>query len=185
MDCKTTFITEPGRRARRGFSIIENMVAIGLFSILATALAGFSLYMGKSFVGLSNYVELEQKSIGALDTMTKDIRQTQYLSSITTNQLTFQDSDGQPLTFTYSPGAKTLTRTKNGINKVLLTECDFLSFSNYQRNVIPGTYDNFGVTTSPTNTKLVSLTWVCSRKIIGTRLNTESVQTAKIVIRKQ
>ena len=76
-------------------------------------------------------------------------------------------------------------RTKGGVSQVLLTECDFLTFSNYQRNPYYGQYDQYPVTTSPTNSKLVSLTWVCSRKITGAKMNTESVQTAKIVIRKQ
>ena len=31
--------------------------------------------------------------------------------------------------------------------------------------------------------KLIDVSWKCSRKIMGEKLNTESVQTAKIVIR--
>src|SRR5512137_2269468 len=116
--------------------------------------------------------------------MSMDIRQTKYLESLTTNHLVFRDYDDVPLTFTYSPLRKTLVRTKNSVSTTLLTECDYLCFSNYQRNMIGHTYDQFPVTTSPTNTKLVSLTWICSRKVTGTKLNTESVQTAKIVIRK-
>ncbi|MBI5387051.1 MAG: hypothetical protein HZA90_20460 [Verrucomicrobia bacterium] len=184
MDCKTTFISR-GRGRAGGFSIIENWVAIAIFGILMAAVMGFSLYTGKSFAGLSNYVDLEQRSQLALDRMTKDIRMTQYLASFNTNQLVFQDNDGTPLTFTYNAGDKTLVRSKGGTNQVLLTECDFLSFSNYQRNPIAGTYEQFPTTLSATNTKLVSVTWVCSRKITGTKMNTESVQTAKIVIRKQ
>jgi hypothetical protein len=33
--------------------------------------------------------------------------------------------------------------------------------------------------------KLVQVTWVCSRSILGKKVNTESVQSAKVVIRKQ
>ena len=33
--------------------------------------------------------------------------------------------------------------------------------------------------------KLVQLHWICSRKIFGAKVNTESVQSAKVVIRKQ
>jgi hypothetical protein len=31
--------------------------------------------------------------------------------------------------------------------------------------------------------KLVDVSWLCSRKILGRKVNTESVQTAKIVMR--
>ena len=33
--------------------------------------------------------------------------------------------------------------------------------------------------------KVIDLSWVCSRSILGQKANTESVQTARIVIRKQ
>ena len=67
---------------------------------------------------------------------------------------------------------------------MLLTECDSLSFEIFQRNPIGGTYDQFPAS-SPATAKLINVTWTCSRKILGTAMNTENVQTAKIVIRKQ
>jgi hypothetical protein len=67
---------------------------------------------------------------------------------------------------------------------MLLTNVDFLSFQIFQRNPVAGTYDTYP-TSSATNCKLVSVSWICSRSILGSKLNTESVQTAKIVIRKQ
>ena len=181
MDCKTTSIT----KRCAGVSIIETWFAVGIFALLMAALASFCLYTSKSFAGLINYVDLEQKSQMALDTMTKEIRQTQCLTSITNNQLIFLDGDNVALSYTYNPTTRTLIRGKGGTNKTLLTECDFLCFSNFQRNPVEGAYEQYPVTISPTNTKLVSVTWVCSRQIIGSKLNTESVQTAKIVIRKQ
>ena len=181
MACRTTSITN----RCGGFSLIESWFTVGILGILLAAIATFMLYTGRTFAGLSNYVDLEQKSQGALDLMTKEIRQTQCLTSIATNQLIFLDGDGANLSYTFDPTARTLVRAKNGTNKILLSECDFLCFSNYQRNPIPGQYDQYPVTTSPTNTKLVSITWICSRTLTGTKLNTESVQTAKIVIRKE
>ncbi len=184
MDCKATSITRAARPGLAAFTLAEMCVAIGVASLLMLAVASFGLYTGKSFAGLGNYVDLEIHSQNALDKMTKAIRQTQELTSFSTNQLVFLDWDGAPLTYTYSPSARTLTQSKNGRTDVLLTECDFLCFSNFQRNPIPGTYDQY-TTLSATNTKLVSMTWLCSRTIIGTKLNSESVQTAKIVIRKK
>jgi Tfp pilus assembly protein PilW len=175
---------QAGQRAA-GFTLVEMWISLALSTLLALVVVSFTMYTGKSFAGLSNYVDLESSSQQALDEMSRDIRQTKYLLSITTNELVFRDWDYIPLTFTYSPQSKTLVRTKGGVKKVLLTECDFLCFSNYQRNPISGTYDQYPVSTSPTNTKLVSLTWICSRRVTGTKLNTESVQTAKIVIRKE
>ncbi|MBI4659259.1 MAG: hypothetical protein HY735_10495, partial [Verrucomicrobia bacterium] len=54
----------------------------------------------------------------------------------------------------------------------------------YQRNPIGGTYDQYP-TGAASTCKLVQLRWICSRKILGVAKNTESVQSAKVVIRKQ
>ena len=114
-------------------------------------------------------------------------RKVNLLTSYTTNSasktLTFQDSDGLPLSFSYNASTRMLIRTKNSINKVLLTECDVLDFGLYHRNPIGGTYDQFPAATVAT-CKLIQVSWTCSRQVFGAKKNTESVQTAKIVIRK-
>jgi Tfp pilus assembly protein PilW len=185
MDCKVTSTKRRTGERTGGFSLVESWVTIAITSLMMVAVASFGLYTGKSFAGLGNYVDLETKSQHALDTMTKAIRQTQQVTSISTNQLVFLDWDGNSLTYTYNPSAKTLSQIKNGLTTVLLTGCSYLCFSNFQRTPVGGTYDQYPVTTSPADTKLVSVTWICGRSILGSAMNSESVQTAKIVIRKQ
>lgn len=165
---------------------MELMVATAITSIVGLGVASLVFYSGRSFAAIANYVELDHRSRIALDTMSKEIRQANRLSSYTSTSLTFEDSDGTPLIYAYDSGTKTLIRTKNGVAdpKPLLQECDFLLFSIYQRNPVGGTYDQYPTATA-TTCKLVQLNWVCSRKIFGIAKNTESVQSAKIVIRKQ
>ena len=67
---------------------------------------------------------------------------------------------------------------------MLLTECDQLSFAIFQRNPSNSVYDYFPTATA-TNCKMVNVNWTCTRKILGSAVNSESVQTAKIVIRKK
>ena len=74
-----------------------------------------------------------------------------------------------------------------GQPEVLLTECTFLQFGTFQRNTTPS-LDNAFVpvaTSQPNLCKVVQLTWICTRKILGKTANTESVQSAKVVIRKK
>ena len=68
----------------------------------------------RSFVALSNYNDLDQASRNALDTMSREIRQTRSLTSYATNQLVFQDFDGAQLTYVWnpSPSVRTLSRIK-------------------------------------------------------------------------
>ncbi len=179
------------RRRQRAFTITEMWFGMVLGSILGVAMLSFTTYAAKSFAALANYVELEQKSQIALDTMTRDIRQVNCLSNFgtmtlngqtITNSLTFLDSDGQALTYNYTN--QVLLRTKGTVSRMILTNCDTLSFQIYQRNTIPNNYDQYNAG-DVTTCKQISVNWICSRTILGSKLNTESVQTAKIVIRKE
>lgn len=173
------------------FSLVELLVSIGVGAIILTAVLSFTVYAGRSFAAMQNYVDLEQKSQGAVDSMLRDIRQTKYLTSFgttmfqgknITNSLTFLDSDNQPLSFTFTN--RLLLRTKGTSSTMLLTNVDFLTFQVFKRNPVATTFEQFPTATA-TNCKLVSVSWICSRTILGSAVNTESVQTAKIVIRKQ
>jgi hypothetical protein len=162
------------------------MMALAIASILTLSVASLSFYSGRSFAALANYVDLDHRSRVTLDTMSRDIRQANRLTSFTQTSLSFEDYDGGTLSFVYDPVAKTLVRIKDGVaaTKPLLVECTFLKFAIYQRNSISGTYNQYSAAT-PATCKLVQMQWVCSRKILGVERNTESVQSAKVVIRKQ
>lgn len=160
------------------------MVAAAIGSMLLVSAGMLASYSARSYAAMTNYVDLDNRSRKALNKLTRDVRQANYLSSYTSQQLVFMDFDNASLTYTYSPSAKTLVRLKNDVSETLLTECDFLQFNIYQRNPVGGSYDQYPTATA-TNCKVVQVSWVCSRHILGARINTESVQSAKIVIRKQ
>ena len=167
-----------------GMLLVEMLVALALGSLLVLVLCALSYYSSYSFVSLANYVDLDRFNRNAMDTMTKEMRQTKKVTAFTTNSITFEDYDGLALTYTYSPGAKTLTRIKDGSPKVVMTYCDSLYFTINQRNPVGGSYDVYPVATAGT-AKVVNVTWRCSHTVLGRVANTENVQTARIVIRKQ
>lgn len=182
MDCRIT--STKGARSRGGFTLVEFLVAMAISSLVLAAIAVLTFYSGRSFAALANYVDLEHQSRKALDMMSKEIRQTEQLTEFTSNRLTFEDHDGNSLTYEYDPDTQRLLRIKDGQTQVLLDECDYLNFGIYQRNPVGGTYNQYP-TATPETCKLVQLTWICSREIFGQKVNTESVQSAKVVIRKQ
>lgn len=171
---------------RAGFTLVELLVSVAICSLVLAGFGSLIFYTGRSFAALTNYVDLDAKSRTALDTMSREIRQTARLVAGTTNSLTFEDFDGTSLVYSYDPSTRTLNRSKNGVAdpNPLLTECNFLQFRMYQRNPKNGVYDQHDAATAAT-CKLVQLRWVCSRDLVKARWNTESVQSAKIVIRKQ
>lgn len=167
-----------------GYSLPEFMVTIGVGSIVFLAVTSLTLYTGRSFAGISNYVELDRESRNALDTLTRDIRQVNFLESFTTNRLVFEDSDRKQLIYEYNPQRKIFFKVKDGVTNILLRGCDELVIRTYQRNPIPGSYDLIP-TTNATLCKALDISWICSRKVLNGLINTESIQTARIVIRKQ
>jgi len=176
------------KSSRLAFTLVELLVAIAISSILLVAVLSLAFFSARSFAALTNYVDLDNLSRNALDVMTREIRQADALIGYSSTQLDFRhtDASGSPYTisYIYNPSTRNLTRIQGEQARVLLRECDFLRFSTYQRNHIVGTWDQFPAS-DLTTCKLVQLAWVCSRTILGARVNTESVQSAKVVIRKK
>lgn len=166
---------------RAGMTLMEIMVSVAVGSIVLAAVASLVVFTARSFVALGNYNDLDQASRNALDIISRDIRQVKALTFYKTNHLKFTDKDNLELQFYWDPTARTLSRIKSGQTNILLEQCDTLRFSTSQRN--PTTNFNFVTNTTLAEAKLIDVSWTCSRQIFQKKANTESVQTAKIVIR--
>lgn len=156
---------------------------MSIASVVFAAMASFTIYTARSFVAIGNYGDLDRASRNALDILTRDIRESRSLSSYASNKLVFVANDTNALTFEFKKDTAQLIRTKGTSTKVLLEGCDALEFHISQR--YPSNNFMFYAPSSNalSQAKLVDVSWKCSRKILGKKFNTESVQTAKIVIR--
>jgi hypothetical protein len=173
------------RGAIAAATLIELMIAIFIGSLVFMVLAGIAVYTSRSFAALGNYMELDKRSRNTLDRMTQIIRESDGILSWGNHELVLSYQT-QPLSFTYKPSDKKLVMTEtNGTERALLEGCDFLDFQIFQRTAIGGVYDQYPVTADEAAAKIVQISWVCSRSLIGNLINSESVQSAKIVIRKQ
>lgn len=159
-------------------------MAIGITGILITAICAFTVFSGKSFAALFNYCDLDSANRIAMDQLSRDVRQANRVTAFSTNSLSLEDSDLGTLTYSYNPNTRLLTRSKGGITTTILNECDTLRFDVCQRNPVGGSYDVYPAASVAT-AKVIDVSWSCSRTIFGHKQNTESVQTARIVIRKQ
>ena len=184
MDCKITFSIK-ARRRNSAVTLVELLIAMFIGSLVMTALVGLSVYTARSFAALGNYMELDKRSRNTLDRMTQMIRESDGVLSWQNHELVLSYHT-QPLKFTYVPNDKKLVMTEtNGTQRTFLEGCEFLDFQIFQRTTVSGTYDQYPVTADEAAAKIVQISWVCSRSLIGTLINSESVQSAKIVIRKQ
>ena len=168
--------------ANAGFTLLEVMVASAVALLVLLVVVSLSWYSGRSFVAIANYVDLDQASQLALDKMSREIRQAHRVTDYSPTSLSLLDVDSNPLSFIYAPDARTLGRVRGGLTNVLLTGCDFLQFAKYQHTAISNTFDAYDPA-YVTNTRLIEVTWKCSRQILGAKANTESVQSAKIALR--
>lgn len=181
----------------RAFTLVEMMVAVTASTILVIAFVGVTISMASTFKAVSNYNDLDNRSRNTLDIMSRDIRNAQqligcvadntgtnYTSLTFTNPALFGNSG---FSYTYD-GTNVLTRTfcysdGTSATTIMLTNCDYLAFTLYDK--VPNTGETFAFLSvgSATNlTKLVSVSWRCSRRLAN-NLNTESIQTAQIATR--
>ena len=179
---------KPAQRRDRGWTLMEMMISVGIFAIGMAALLTIFTFCLKGFAAASNYGILDIENRQAMDNLTREIRAAQNVTSLSTNPptLTLVNVADTTVVYAFDPTAQTMTRTANGAQSVLLTNCSLINFMLFQRNAsnaAPGIYPAVGSTwTNPI--KAIELTWKTSRAIGGTaRVNTENVQTARIVIR--
>jgi type II secretory pathway pseudopilin PulG len=178
----SNFFSGKKQSSRIGTTLIELVVAMGSGGVILGSMLCTALTISDTSVAISNYCDLNQASRNTLDTMSRDLRNTATVTSISDSQVTVSNVlTGDVISYDWD-GSNDLTRTFDGTNStVMLTECDYLHFSNYQRN--PTNDFQFLPASTPAETKLISVSWRCSRQILGVKLDTESVQTAQICIR--
>jgi prepilin-type N-terminal cleavage/methylation domain-containing protein len=192
MDCTTITITSIRKApVQRAFSLVEFLVAVAISGVFFAVVAAALSYNARSCAAIANYVDLDKQSRNALDLITKEIRQANRLTSYSATNLTFEMIDSSTgatnsLAYVYNAGARTVSRQFGGHNTVLLQDIspNSLSFSIFQRNPVGGAVDQYA-TTNASLCKVVQLSWVCSRGLRGDVRNTESVQSAKVVLRKE
>lgn len=172
----------PKRASTSAFSLVEMLIAVGVGGIVLAAVCALTMYSARSFVAIGNYIALDQASRNALDNLSLAIRQTSDLKSYSPSALTFANPDGSELVVAWNSGTREVTMKQNNTTKTLLTECDYLRFNISQRTPINGVF-GFYPASGPSTCKLVDVSWRCSRTMLGKKFHTESVQTAKIVIR--
>ena len=196
MNAKTARSLSRGQKAG-GFTLIEVMVCVALSSILLAAAGSLWLFSSRSFVAMGNYTDMDAKSRSALDLMSRDLRQatqvTAFQNSGTTKSLTVTNAvQGTGATYTWKASPRTLVCQKTGQpDQVYLTECDRWDFQFFQRTPQQGGSYAFYPATNAAGAydlgicKLINMTWKCSRTILGSKVNTESVQTAQVVLRNK
>jgi prepilin-type N-terminal cleavage/methylation domain-containing protein len=183
-------------RDRRGFTVVEMVIGVAIGSLLLAALATLYVFSMRSFAAMANYSDLNQKSRYASDIISRDIRSAHNVISATpalnaATQLVLNEPDdvtgttGTTVTYIYDEVLGTLSKIKNGQTNVLLSGVDSMSFKLCQRPFVASKYEDFPVASSASAAKLVSFQWSCSRRLVGSLNNSESLEAAMVELRNQ
>ena len=191
MAFKTMFI-KPPQKLKTGWTLVELMVATGIFSISGIALATIFLFCVRSFAAMTNYATLDKCNRHAMDIVTSEIRQAQrvlgFTSNATSTSLTILNGDGVNVTYAFDSTTQQFTRNA-GTPTILLTNCNLVAFGLFVRPPASNSFDMYPLSTGVNwqqQVKTIQLTWKTSMSICPTaQVNSEDVQTACIVIRKQ
>lgn len=188
---------------RAAFTLPELLVAVGSGGLVLAAIATMFLHTGRSFVGMYQYVDMDQQSRHALDRISLDLRgmaRVASYSAVNSNgddepggltnirRITIVPPNNAPntnlITYRYRPLLKRLQRTQSGTStEILLEGCDYFQFSVFQRGMVAGSFTPVD-TTNAALAKQIRMDWRCSRELFaGQRLYTESVQSAKFILR--
>jgi type II secretory pathway pseudopilin PulG len=183
------------RRTLSAWTLLEMTITVGISSIVMAAVMQTSLFTSRSFVAMGNYADLDRASQNCLDNMTRDIRQAKVFSQdlYRSNYMVFTNLDRGYFAYLWDPTTKTVSRLTgdfdaahnhfvNPRTNIMLTGCTEFSFRIWLRNPTNNFLFPYSADAAAIDTKLVDVSWRCSRRVLS-QYNTESVQTAKIVLR--
>lgn len=185
-----------------GYTLIELMVAVAVFSIGAAALGSTFLFSIRSMAALSNYTALDHMNQQAMDQITREIREAKMIVDYSTNALVLDgvatghtwlqivNGDGNTVWYIFSGSAERLYKftqraDDSYASEVLLEDCSLLNFQIGQRNLQSNSWNYFPPTLGDfqNTAKVIDLSWKTSRTLPHGLVNSEDIQTAKIVLR--
>src|SRR5690242_3724954 len=92
-------------RAVQGMTLAEMLIGLGVGSLVLSSIMMIFVTSSRTFQTMGNYVSMDKISRNALAQMTRDIRNSENLTSFATNQLVFTYAGTTNLVFTYDPSA--------------------------------------------------------------------------------
>jgi len=165
-----------------GYTVLELVFGMGIGALILTVVVAMSMSTAINFACLAKYSDLDSTGINAMNQLSRDIREANGMTAISTNFITLVTDSGVPLTYSYSSTNRTLTRIQGANSKIILPGCDSLKFLCYQRTPIKGTFDQYDFS-STNDAKVIFVTWSCSRSILGRKMTTDSASVGHIVMR--
>jgi hypothetical protein len=181
------------RKNSGAWTLMEMMIAVAAGTLILASVGSVYLFMNRTMDGTANYAELDRQSRSSLDIITREIRECGGLTNFDSTHLWFTNQNGSLLVYVWDTNAQTLSHTNYSTNfpaaGVLLKYCSFWKATAFTHNPSNATTMTF-MALPTTNTqaqaalaKVVVMDWICKKTNYLTLTDSESVQTAKVILR--
>jgi len=106
---------------RKGFSLIEMMVSLGILSLIIIGLVTFFSGGTRSWVTGQYQLEAQRNARFAIDRMVKEIREADSINdNSTSDNISFHSPFNGDIIYHYNSGDKAIYRQKNGNSSILI-----------------------------------------------------------------
>jgi prepilin-type N-terminal cleavage/methylation domain-containing protein len=171
-------------RRRRGFTLTELLVAVGLSGLVLGAILAAFLFLARTGLRLEFYNDMEHQARTALEVFARDTREASAITWNSAHSVTLTVA-ATPITYAHADGR--FSRTTTAGTKVLITGITAFSFKGYS---VPGAeLPPVGDATSRTNasrlTKQLQISLQSSRAQPGTATATHKVLSARYILRNK
>lgn len=177
---------------RKGYTLVEVMVATTLASFVMLAIITGFLFLGRSGVNLQNYAEMESQARRAIERFAEDVR---VASNATWNSaesvtLTVKTPTGGTANYTYAYNSAkgTFTRTNGASELTLITGISSGSFSFTAYKINTDTIslsDSSALATASTQTKQIQIALRTVRSNRTVTDATNAVISARFILRNK
>lgn len=165
---------------KRGFTLVEVMVAALISGVVLATATGSLLFLAKSTAGIANYQEMNMTTRYTLELFASDARMTADVNfaTSTTVSLEVYDSSGalETVIYSYDPDNAQFSRTVGGATRILLSDVDSvdLKYFTLRRDE----------TTVLVEMKEIQLQVVMSRNVLNVG-NTNEILSARFMMRNR
>lgn len=171
-------------RPRRGFTLTELLVALGLSTLLLGAILTTFLFLTRTGLRVEFYNDMEHQARTALELFARDTREARAITWNSAQSVTLI-VDGAPITYAHANG--NFSRTAVPGTKVLITGISAFSFKGYDvtGSELAPVGDATSLEKASKSTKQLQISLQASRAQPGTATATHKVLSARYILRNK